>query len=72
MDRYIFTYLACSTFRMFVFTSFGEFSGKGGPRELESAMRLAVKWFDFGRVCEFVEDRKVDNWSRRKVKREVW
>lgn len=52
-------------------TSFGGiFRGKGGPRELESVMRL--KWFDFGRVCGFVEDRKVDNWQRRKVKREVW
>lgn len=49
----------------------GEFLGKGGSRELES-VRLAAKWFDFGRVCGFVEDRKVDNWSRRKVKREVW
>lgn len=48
-----------------------EFLGKGGSRELES-VRLAAKWFDFGRVCGFVEDRKVDNWSRRKVKREVW
>lgn len=61
--------LECTSF---IYKFRENFLGKGGPRELESATRLAVRGFDFGRVCGFVEDRKVDNWSRRKVKREVW